>query len=68
MKTGALVGGLADAIEYDVDELFADGVVTAGVVVGRVFFAWGGKEFDARLKDDSITVYSNIDAGYSPSR
>jgi len=39
LKSGALVGGFADAIEDDVDELFADGVMTAGVIVRSVFFA-----------------------------
>jgi len=39
LKTSALIGGFADAIEDDVDELFADGVVTTGVVVSSVLFA-----------------------------
>jgi len=39
LKTSALIGGFADAIEDDVDELFADGVVTTGVVVCSVLFA-----------------------------
>ena len=36
LKAGAVVGEAADAVEGLVDELLADGVVTAGVVVRRI--------------------------------
>ena len=39
LETGALVGELADAVEDEVDNFFADGVVATGVVVGGVFLA-----------------------------
>ena len=39
LETGALVSGLADAVENKVDDFFADGVVAASVVIGSVFFA-----------------------------
>ena len=34
-----MVGQFADSVEDEIDDLLADGVVTAGVVVGGVFLA-----------------------------
>lgn len=39
LQTGAHVSQLADAVEDDVHDLLADGVVSARVVVGRVLFS-----------------------------
>ena len=39
LQAGAVVGELADAIEDEVDDLLADGVVATGVVVGGVLLA-----------------------------
>ena len=39
LKTGAVVGELADAVEREVNNLLADGVVATGVVVGGVLLA-----------------------------
>ena len=39
LEAGAIIRALSDAVEDDVDDLFADGVMTAGVVVSRVFLA-----------------------------
>ena len=39
LKAGAVVGNLADAVEDLVDDLLANGVVTAGVVVGCVLLS-----------------------------
>ena len=39
LEAGATVGGFADAVEDDVNQLFADGIVTASVVVRRILFA-----------------------------
>jgi hypothetical protein len=39
LETGALVGELSDSVEDEVNDLFTDGVVTTGVVVGGIFFA-----------------------------
>jgi len=39
LQTGTLVGQLADAIKYQIDDLLADGVVATGVVVGRILLA-----------------------------
>ena len=39
LEAGAVVGELADAVEDEVDDLLADGVVAAGVVVGGVLLA-----------------------------
>ena len=38
LQAGAVVGELADAVEREVNNLLADGVVPAGEVVGRVLF------------------------------
>uniref|UniRef100_A0A914VDH5 Uncharacterized protein n=1 Tax=Plectus sambesii TaxID=2011161 RepID=A0A914VDH5_9BILA len=39
LETRAAVGEASDAVEDGVDDLLADGVVSAGVVVCRIFFA-----------------------------
>mmetsp|Transcript_13339 Transcript_13339/g.19237 ORF Transcript_13339/g.19237 Transcript_13339/m.19237 type:complete len:474 (-) Transcript_13339:76-1497(-) len=39
LEAGAVVGELADAVEDEVNDFLADGVVTTGVVVGGVFLA-----------------------------
>ena len=39
LEAGALVGQLTDAVEDEVHDLLADGVVAAGVVVGGVLLA-----------------------------
>lgn len=39
LEAAAIVRNAADAIQNRVDDLLSDGVVPAGVVVGRVFFA-----------------------------
>ena len=39
LEAGAVVRELADAVEHEVDDLLADGVVAAGVVVGGVLLA-----------------------------
>ena len=39
LEAGAVVRELADAVEHQVDDLLADGVVAAGVVVGGVLLA-----------------------------
>ena len=52
LESGTLVGGFANAIEHDVDDLFADCVMTASVVVGGVFLACrvGEGEVESLLK------------------
>ena len=39
LETSALIGQLADAVQHEVDDLLADGVVAASVVVGGVLLA-----------------------------
>jgi len=39
LETSAIVSKLADAVEDKVDDFLADGVMTAGVVVGSIFLA-----------------------------
>ena len=56
LKAGTLIGELADAVENEVDDLLADGVVTAGVVVGGVFLAG-----DERFRMEELTVGSSPD-------
>ena len=40
LKTRALVGQFADAIDNRLEDLFADGVMTASVVVSGIFLAY----------------------------
>ncbi len=54
LKTGALVRELTDPVEDDVDELLADGVVTASVVVGGILLA-----SDQLLGVEQLTVSSS---------
>merc|ERR1712179_487936 len=51
LETGALVSELPDAVEDEVDDLLADGVVTTGVVVGGVLLAC-----DQLLRVEQLTV------------
>ena len=39
LETSALVSQLTDAVKYQINDLFANGVVTAGVVVGCILLA-----------------------------
>ena len=39
LETSALIGQLPDAVEDQIDDLFADGVVATGVVVGGIFLS-----------------------------
>ena len=39
LETSALVGKLAEPVEYEVDYLFANGVMSTSVVVGGIFLA-----------------------------
>ena len=39
LETGAVIGEFADAVKHQIDDFFADGVVTTGIVVGSIFLA-----------------------------
>jgi hypothetical protein len=39
LESGALVCELTQTVQDDINDLFADGVVTASVIVGSIFFA-----------------------------
>jgi hypothetical protein len=39
LQTSAIVGQFPDAVEHEIDDLLADGVVAPRVVVGRILFA-----------------------------
>ena len=56
LETGAVVRELADAVEGEVDNLLANGVVATGVVVGGVFLAG-----DQLLGVEQLTVGSGAD-------
>ena len=56
LQTGALVGQLTDPVEDEVDDLLADGVVAAGVVVGSVLLA-----SDELLGVEELTVGAGAD-------
>jgi hypothetical protein len=44
LETSALIGKLSDSIEAEIDDLFSDGVMSSGEVVGSIFFT-GDKLF-----------------------
>jgi len=56
LETGALVSQLADAVQDQVDDFLADGVVATGVVVGGVLLA-----SDQLLGVEQLTVCSGAD-------
>ena len=56
LEPGAVVGQFADAVENEVDDLLADGVVSSGVVVGGVFFAR-----DELLRVEQLAVHAAAD-------
>ena len=37
LETGAVIGEFADTIQHQIDDFFANGVVTTGIVVGSIF-------------------------------
>jgi hypothetical protein len=39
LETSALVSQLSDAVQNQINNLFADGVVATGVVVGSIFLS-----------------------------
>ena len=56
LETGAVVRELADAVEHEVDDLLADGVVTTGVVVGGILLAG-----DELLRVEQLAVGAGAD-------
>ena len=56
LETGALVSQLPDAIQDLINEFFADGVVTTGVVVGSILLAG-----DHLLRMEELTVGTGTD-------
>jgi hypothetical protein len=56
LETGALVSQLTDAVEYQVDDFLADGVVTTSVVIGSILLA-----SDQLLRMEELTVSSSTD-------
>jgi hypothetical protein len=56
LKTGALVSQLASPVKHKINELFSDGVVTSGVVVGGILFAC-----DELLRVEELAVGSSSD-------
>ena len=56
LETGALVSQLSDAVQHQVDDLLANGVVTTGVVVGGILLAG-----DQLLGVEQLTVCAGAD-------
>jgi len=56
LQSGALVRQLADPVQNHVDDLLADGVVTTGIVVGRVLLA-----SDQLLRVEQLTIGPGTD-------
>jgi hypothetical protein len=59
LQSGAVVGNAADAIQHRVDDLLADGVVAASVIVGCVLFAG-----DQLLGVEELLVCAGADLVY----
>lgn len=57
LESSALVSKLTDSIQNQVHDLLADGVVTAGVVVGSVFFA---RDELFRVEELSVSAGANF--------
>ena len=38
LKPSAVVGQFSNSVQNIVDDFFADGIVTTGIVIGRIFF------------------------------
>ena len=56
LETGAIVGELANAIQNEVDDFFADGVVTAGEVISGILLSG-----DQLLRVEQLTVGASAD-------
>ena len=56
LETSAIVGELANAIQNEVDDFFADGVVTAGEVVSGILLSG-----DQLLRVEQLTVGASAD-------
>ena len=56
LEAGAVVGELADAVEAEIDDFLADGVVATSVVVGGVFLAG-----DELLRVEELAVGAGAD-------
>jgi len=56
LETGALIGQLSDAVEYQVDDFLSNGVVTTGVVVGGIFLS-----SDQLFRVEELAVGSSSD-------
>jgi hypothetical protein len=56
LKASAVIGQLADAVEGEVDNFLANGVVTTGVVVGGIFLTG-----DQLLRVEQLTVGTSAD-------
>jgi len=57
LEPGALVGQLANTVQNQVNDLLADGVVTTGVVVGRILLA--GDQL-LRVKQLAVSTGTNL--------
>ena len=56
LETGAVVGNATDFVEHLINELFADGVMTASIIVGRVLLSG-----DHLLRVEEATVCAGAD-------
>ena len=59
LKTGTLVSQFSDSVEDQVNDLFADGVVTTSVVVGGILLTG-----DQLFRVEKLTVCSGTDLIY----
>ena len=57
LQPGALVGQFTDPVQQNVDQLFTDGVMATGVIVGGIFFA-GNELF--RMEKLTVGASTNL--------
>ena len=63
LKTSALISKLSDSVKTEINNLFSNGVVTSGKIVGSVFFS--GDQL-LRMEKLSVSSSSNLvnDSGF----
>lgn len=56
LQTGALIGQFANAIQHQINDLLADGVMAAGIVIGSILLAG-----DELFRVEQLTIGSGTD-------
>jgi len=57
LKSDAVLGQFADSFQHEVNDLFADRVVTASIVIGRILLS---VDHLLRMKQTAIRAHANL--------